>query len=113
MRNAISNVEEMIRFRDARSEGIKFALLGGIIGCLLSIFLLCFSYLVNDRVYSKEDFNKHIPNVTILGCVRNKKKSTIFSFIDLWLEKIFKEETLNEKVYQYISEYISPIYTKI
>lgn len=70
----------------AIKSGIKFAVLGGILGAFVVVFGVCILFLMNDKMYSAKEFKQRF-NAKILGTlpVNGSKK---ICFVDAWLNRL-------------------------
>ena len=78
-------VEEEIVLANPVSAGVKFAIVGLVLGAFLAAFLLILIYLMSGKLQSTEAFREEF-GMQLLGEVKapaGKKK--IFGFIDTWL----------------------------
>lgn len=78
-------VEEEVVLANPVSAGVKFAIVGLVLGAFLAAFLLILIYLMSGKLQSTEAFREEF-GMQLLGEVKapaGKKK--IFGFIDTWL----------------------------
>lgn len=70
----------------AVKSGIKFAVLGGVLGGFMMVFGVCVMFLMTDKMYSAKEF-KHRFGAKILGTlpVNASKKGC---FVDAWLNRL-------------------------
>lgn len=58
--------DDMVKIND-HTLAPNAALLGGVIGFLISLFIWAVYYCMNDRIYTEADFNRRFAGVTFLG----------------------------------------------
>lgn len=70
----------------AVKSGVKYAILGGVLGGFMVVFFVCVVFLMSDKVYSAGEL-KNRYRVKILGRlpIQNKKA---FNKIDAWLNRL-------------------------
>lgn len=66
--------DDMIKVND-HTLTLNAALLGGIIGLLISLFSWAVYYCMNDRIYTEADFNKSFSDLIFLGYDTERFKS--------------------------------------
>lgn len=71
----------------AIKSGIKFFILGGVLGGFMMVFFACVGFLMSDKVNSEKDLRKRF-GVRVLGVFENTGKKKAFSFVDRWLDKL-------------------------
>ncbi len=69
---------------DAIKSGIKFAILGGVLGAFMVAFVVCVVFLMNGKVYSANELRNRF-RVMILGVVPTGKK---YFIVDAWLNRL-------------------------
>ena len=73
---------------NAKSQAIKFAVLGMIAGAALACFILIISYLLGGRLQDTEIFQAEF-GMPMLGMVRTSgTEKRLFGFIDTWIFKL-------------------------
>lgn len=78
-------VEEELVLANPVSAGVKFAIVGLVLGAFLMAFLLILIYLMSGRLQSTETFREEF-GMQLLGEVKAPaEKKKFFGFIDTWL----------------------------
>ncbi len=69
----------------AVKSGIKYAVLGGVLGAFMVVFVVCVCFLMSDKVYSAKEL-KNRYRVKILGTLPVSEKKRFV--VDEWLRKL-------------------------
>lgn len=84
-------------------SGIKYGILGGFLGVILSGFLICVFFLMNGMVYSADELKNRF-GLKVLGVFSKVNKKRTFSAIDEWLGRLEGKETVTDnEVYERIA----------
>lgn len=70
----------------ALKSGIKYAVLGGVLGGFMVVFFVCVAFLMSDKVYSVREL-KNRYKLKILGTMPVKNRR-VFGKIDAWLNRL-------------------------
>lgn len=70
----------------ALKSGIKYAILGGVLGGFMVVFFVCVAFLMSDKVYSAREL-KNRYKIKILGTMPIKNRK-VFGKIDAWLNRL-------------------------
>lgn len=70
----------------ALKSGIKYAILGGVLGGFVVVFFVCVAFLLSDKVYSAREL-KNRYKIKILGTMPIKNRK-VFGKIDAWLNRL-------------------------
>ena len=68
----------------AVTGGIKFAVVGGVLGAFMVVFVVCVVFLMNGKIYSANELRSRF-KVKILGVLPGEKKAR---GIDAWLNRL-------------------------
>lgn len=71
----------------AIKSGIKYAVLGGVLGAFITIFCICVAFLMSGKVASAKDIKQRY-GVKVLATFPAEEKRRAFSGIDRWLDKL-------------------------
>lgn len=71
----------------ALKSGIKYFILGGVLGGFMMVFFVCVGFLMSDKLNSEKELRKRF-GVRILGVFDAKGKKKPFAFVDKWLDKL-------------------------
>ncbi len=71
---------------EAVKAGVKYAVLGGVLGAFLVVFFVCVGFLMSDKLYSAKEL-KNRYRVKILGTLPLAGGRKLF-FVDAWLRKM-------------------------
>lgn len=84
-------------------SGIKYGILGGVLGVFASAFFACIVFVMNNTVYSDEELKNRF-GLRILGVFPQPEKKRRFSGVDAWLDRLEgKEKPDAEQVYERIA----------
>lgn len=79
-------------------SGVKYAILGVILGAFIAIFCICVGFLMSDKISSAKEMKKRY-GLRVLAEFPKQHKKRVFAGIDRWLEKIEgKKDNLSEDV---------------
>lgn len=67
-------------------SGVKYAVLGGVLGAFVVVFFVCVAFLMSDKVYSARELRNRY-RVKILGTLPAVGDRKLF-FVDAWLRKM-------------------------
>ena len=70
----------------ALKSGIKYAVLGGVLGGFMVVFFICVAFLMSDKLYSAKEL-KNRYRIKILGTMPIRRKKPIGK-IDAWLNRM-------------------------
>lgn len=86
----LDDMEEPKNYSSSRKlavkSGIKFFILGGLVGGFMAVFFVCAVFIVGDTVYSAKELKKRF-GVTILGALPIKKGKAQCK-VDAWLNRM-------------------------
>lgn len=71
----------------AVKSGIKYAVLGGILGAFMAVFFICVAFLMSDKLNNEKELRRRY-NLMVLGVFGAKKRKQIFSCIDHFLDRL-------------------------
>lgn len=71
----------------ALKGGIKYFILGGVLGGFMMVFFICVGFLMSDKLNSEKELRKRF-GIRILGVFESKGKKKPFAFVDKWLDKL-------------------------
>lgn len=71
----------------ALKGGIKYFILGGVLGGFMMVFFICVGFLMSDKLNSEKELRKRF-GIRILGVFEPKGKKKPFAFVDKWLDKL-------------------------
>ncbi|MCI8725606.1 MAG: chain-length determining protein [Hungatella sp.] len=71
----------------AVKSGIKYVLLGGVLGAFMVMFIVCVAFLMSDKVASAKELKNRF-NIKTLGVLESKREKKAFGFVDRWLDKL-------------------------
>lgn len=101
----------------AIKSGIKYFILGGVLGGFMMVFFACVGFLMSDKVNGEKDLRKRF-GVRVLGVFEDTGKKKAFSFVDKWLDKLegkkeaaVSEETVYAIVAANVDNYIGSLKT--
>lgn len=77
--------------------GIKYAILGGVMGLFMPLFVYCLIFIFNSRLYSAEEL-KNRYNVKVLGEYTRERKKRVFSGVDKLIDKLEGKEYYSEEL---------------
>lgn len=81
----------------AIKSGIKYAVLGGVLGAFMTIFCICVAFLMSGKVASAKDMKQRF-GMKVLASFPREEKKRAFSGIDRWLDKLEgKKDNLAEE----------------
>lgn len=81
-------------------NGIKYGILGFVLGAFMAVFFICVAFLMSDRLSSEKELKKRF-GLKILGVFAQKRKKFAFSGIDNWLDRLEgKNNMMEERVYE-------------
>lgn len=84
------------------TSGIKYGILGGVLGVFMSGFIICVVFLMSNKVYSADELKNRF-GLKVLGVFNQEKIKRAFASIDNWLDCLEgKEEVQEEAVYERI-----------
>lgn len=90
-------VQAALSTSSTMKSGIKYAVLGGVLGAFITIFCICVAFLMTNKVVSAKDLKQRY-GVKILASFPSPEKKRLFSGIDRWLEKLEgKKDYLTEE----------------
>lgn len=73
--------------RTTLKSGIKYAVLGGVLGALIMIFFVCAAFFINDKILSGKDLRNRF-GIKILGQLPGQQKKRVFAVVDQWIDKL-------------------------
>lgn len=68
-------------------SGIKFAVLGGVLGAFMMIFFVCVAFLMSDKIVSDKELKNRF-GLRRLGVFEQSGRKRVFGFVDGWLDKM-------------------------
>ena len=85
-------VGEAVSYASPVREGVKFAVIGVVLGAFLAAFILVVIYLMSGKLQSTESFREEF-GMPLLGQItKSPAKKRIFGFLDRWLQRIEEGE---------------------
>lgn len=92
-----------LSMKSVLKSGIKYSVIGALLGGLLLVFFYVAVYIMSSRLYSTEELKSRF-NIKILGVFIQKRKKRVFSVIDSYLDKLDGKEYVSEaSVYERIA----------
>lgn len=83
--------------------GVKYGILGGLIGAFLTVFGVCVVFIMNGRVNSNDDLKKSF-GLNYLGGFSEASNTKRNSAVDMWLDKLEGREIVSDdSVYDIIT----------
>lgn len=67
-------------------SGVKYAILGGVLGAFLVVFFVCVAFLMSDRLVSARELKRRY-GVPVLG-VFNRQERGAFAFVDRFINRL-------------------------
>lgn len=77
-------------------EGVKYGIFGCIAGATLVSFGVSVAFLINGKVNSNDDLKRRF-GFRCLGCFTEIKKNKVFSWVDIWLDKLEGREIVSDE----------------
>lgn len=71
----------------AVKSGIKYFILGGVLGAFMVVFIVCVVFLMSDKVASAKELKNRF-GIKTLGVLEPSSKKRAFDFVDKWLDKL-------------------------
>lgn len=83
-------------------SGMKYGVLGGILGVFMTGFFYCVIFVMSNKVNSSEELKNRF-GIKILGAFTKEREKKAFSGVDSWLDRLEgKEYSREDTVYQRI-----------
>lgn len=73
--------------REIAKDGIKYAVIGGVLGAFALAFVYCVLYVMNPRLRSEEEMKRPF-GCRVLGVFALPEKKGVLAGIDRWLERL-------------------------
>lgn len=83
--------------RAALKRGIKYGILGGVLGAFIVILFACIEFLMSDKVSSERELHNRF-KIKPLGVFAIERKKKILSGIDQWLDRLNGSNNVADKV---------------
>ncbi|MCI9360522.1 MAG: chain-length determining protein [Hungatella sp.] len=71
----------------AIKSGLKYVILGGILGAFMVVFVVCVAFLMSDKVASAKELKNRF-NIKTLGVLEAGSKKKAFGIVDRWLDRL-------------------------
>lgn len=71
----------------AVKSGIKYIILGGVLGAFMVVFVVCVAFLMSDKIASAKELKNRF-GIKTLGILISGNKKKVFGFVDGWLDKL-------------------------
>ncbi len=71
----------------AVKSGVKYVILGGVLGAFMVVFIVCVAFLMSDKVASAKELKNRF-GVKTLGVLVSGSKKKALGFVDGWLDKL-------------------------
>lgn len=71
----------------AVKAGLKYVVLGGVLGAFMVVFIICVAFLMSDKVASAKELKNRF-GIRTLGVLDAASPKRAFGFIDRWLDKL-------------------------
>jgi hypothetical protein len=93
-------VMESVSKMAAVKSGIKYAVLGGVLGAFMTVFFICVGFLMSDKVASSKELKNRF-GVNILGVLGTERTKRGFDFVDRWLDKMEGVDVVTPEAVRY------------
>ena len=93
-------VMESVSKMAAVKSGIKYAVLGGVLGAFMTVFFICVGFLMSDKVASSKELKNRF-GVNILGVLGTESTKRGFDFVDRWLDQMEGVDVVTPEAVRY------------
>lgn len=85
--NELKALSEPTKELPAVTSGLKYVVLGGVLGAFMVVFGVCVAFLMSDKVASAKELKNRF-SIKTLGVLEAGSKKKVFGFVDQWLDKL-------------------------
>lgn len=85
-------------------QGIKYAVLGGVMGAFLTVFVYCVMFLMSDKINTGKELRERC-GIKVLGNIKTERKNRFLSGIDNFIARMYNSDAAlsKETAYQLLT----------